>query len=698
MWRNNHHKQAVKVHMTMTHSDDSRLAISGEFILYAIIAVLAVVLRLPDLGTFPLNGQEAREALAAYRVIDPRSPGNPLPASQPLMFAANAVWMTIGGGDEAQARMPTVLLGALVVLLPALLRGWLGSVRALLLSVLLALSPVLFVASRSMSGGVWSVALALLGVWLVGRFIDTARRPYAIAATVALAFLLLMSEPAGFLLAGGLVAGLAFAVFMTDDSENVIRATIQAVRQAWPSAQAFPIAGFAVVVVATLFLVHPSGMAGVGELISRALSGLVSRPPGYPLAYPLMISLVYEPALWLIGLAGAYFVIHDDLENPNGVIRFAGRLLLGWLAFSVVAGLLYAGAGPDHALWFTLPLAGLGVLAVEKIFAPVRDPFWTAPAWGPLIHAVAVVGVLSIAVIHLLGLGRTLLRLDAAAFAPTITGQAGDVLILAVILVLTAVAYLMVSATWGPRNAPLALVVGGALLLFFTIRALIPLLTPTLSEQLTLQNWLKLVFVLLSSALFVITYFLVGSTWGPGAAWRGVGLGVFLFLTAFSVSAGWRTAVSAADDPADLWHISPPGRNLKLIEATLKEASLRSVGMPYDMDMVVQLPASGADDTPLAWLLRRFYKTTYTTELSPAINARAVIALKSEADPKLGASYVGQPFAASLTWNRASILVFDLIPWLYDRDVRYPPTPTDEMVLFLRADVYGLADAPKIGG
>lgn len=678
-----------------------RLVITGETILYVVIFVLALVLRLPNLGTFPLTASESHEALAAYRAVIPEAAGNPITPSQPLMFTFNAIALTIGGADNATPRLVTVILGALIVLMPLLLRRWIGVTRALLLSSLLAISPVLFIASRSMSGAVWSLALVLISIWLTARFIETARAPFAIAATIAVAFLVLMAEPAGFVIAFGLVVGIAFAVYTTEDSDGVLRNTISEARRAWPATQAFPIAALALIVVGTVFLIHPSGLAGIGELIGRGLGGIFRRPDGLSPAYPLLISLVYEPVLWLFGVLGVYFIAHDDLEASNGVARFIGRLLIGWLLFSVVAGLVYAGAGADHALWFTLPLAGLSMFALEKVFSPIRDFFWNPPAWGSYLHAVGVVAILAIMTINLMMFGTTVIGLDMTIFAPSVTGQGLDLFLIGLVIGLTLIGFVLVNAIWGPRNAPLILILGGAITLFLVARAVVPLLTPEFMQQMNVQSWFRLVFVLLSSALLVITYFLIGSTWGPGTAWRGLGLGSFLFLAAFSLSAGWRTAVLNADNPADLWHVNVAGRNLNLIENTLREASLRSVGTPYDMDITVQIPTAEADDTPVAWIVRRYKKTRFQTEMNESVTTRAAIAFKTDPQPTLGGTYVGQAFSAAFTWDRSTMLLWDVIPWLYDRQVRYQPTASQPMILYLRSDVYGLDPSttfPATGG
>src|SRR5262245_13833031 len=175
------------------------LWVSLELVLYIALLAFAFALRLPELGTVPLGDVEAHEALAAFRTITPNAPGTPLVAHTPLMFSVNALTMALVGSDNAATRMPTVIVGTLIVLFPLCFRRWFGPSRSLIRAGLLPISPVLLTASRTMSGSVWSTALALGAVFLVGKFYETRRATYGVAATTAIALLILMSESAGFL-------------------------------------------------------------------------------------------------------------------------------------------------------------------------------------------------------------------------------------------------------------------------------------------------------------------------------------------------------------------------------------------------------------------------------------------------------------------------------------------------------------------
>ncbi len=604
----------VEVETTNSAIGTPRVLVSVELIAYVALILLSLALRLPDLGVFPLNDQEAHEALAVFRAVDPRAVGSPLVAQNPLMFTVNMITMSIIGAETASARILTAILGVLLVCSPALFRRWLGRANAFIVAALLALSPVLLVASRSMSGAVWSIALAIGAVYAVGQFAESRRATYAIAATTLLLMLVLMAESAGFLTFFGLVIGLFFAYSSIDDPDRYYRRSIFQVLADWPWLRSLVVGGAIAALLATVFLTYPQGLSGIGNVLDRALRGFVARPAGYPFAYPLLISLVYEPLLWIFGLAGAYFTMTQAGD-------FLRRALVGWLIASVVWSITYAGAEPGHALWLTLPLAGLSAVAVERALSPVRDRFWNVPTWGPWVHGLAVAATLAIAGINLLAVGRMVMN----ALPDTVPG---------------------------------------------------------------LQRPMQLLMVAPASLLVVITFFLVGSMWGARAAWKGLAIGVLIVLGAYSLSVGWRAAVINGDDPREPLRLRPAARNLNLMVETLKTASLRATGAPYDMPLVVQRNSS-PENGALDWMLRRFYYAEYVMELAPTLSAPVVVAPRTDQPPKLGAAYVGQDFPVYFTWNGRT-LGWDFLTWLYARETRVPPVGDQYVVTWVRSDIYGV--------
>lgn len=421
-----------------------RVAVSLELILYVALVLLSLTLRLAELGTIPLSDGEAHEALAAFRAIEPRAAGSPLVSHNPLMFTANVITMSIGGSDTATARLPTAILGVLLVASPLLFRRWLGRVQALIIAALLAISPVLLLASRSMSGAVWAMALAVVGIYWLGKFIETRRAAYAILCSIALLMLVLMAEPGGFLTLVGLAFGLSFALSTVDDPDLEYRRAVAQGLRDWPWIRAAVIGGFVIALTAMVFLLYPQGLSGIGDVLYQAVRGLTTRPAGYPFAFPLLVSLLYEPVLWVFGLIGAYLVISRDGS-------FLQRAMVGWLIASAAWALGYGGAEPGDALWLTLPLAALSAITLEKMLAPVRDRFWNVPAWGPYVQGVAVAATLAIAAINLVIVGNGIMSSNPELLPSIPQPILMKVIMVVPALLLTVITFFLVGSMWGAR-------------------------------------------------------------------------------------------------------------------------------------------------------------------------------------------------------------------------------------------------------
>jgi predicted membrane-bound mannosyltransferase len=512
-------------------SATGKLWITGEIAIYVILVAFGLALRLPQLGAAPLDYPESHEALAAFRAIQPSAPGSPLVSTNPLMFGLNTIVMGIYKTDNFSARLATALVGVLVIFLPFLLRRWLGAPRALLMAALLALSPVLLSASYTMSGTVWSAALVLLTIWAVGQFVETRRIEFGMVGTVSGAMLLFTAESTGFITFLALLIGLIYALMSGGEGpveENIennaeprsarLRESFFDTLRSWPWIPGLVIALAAIAVVTTTFFIHPTGFSNIGEALNRGLSGLVTRPEGAPVAYPLWVSLLYEPVLWIFGIAGAFLVI---TEGGN----FLARVFLGWFAVALVAGILYAGGLPMHALWFTLPLAGLAAIAVERVLTPVRERFVEVPGWAPWLHGVGMIVMLSALGIYILTLARALLRADDS---------------------------------------------DGFL--------------PHFPQDIQHSQWIMILLVLL---LMGMTFLLVGSTWSNRTAWRGTGIGLLIFLLFAGFGMGWRSALQQSDDARDPWHPHAVSTSMLLLRDTLQVMSLRQTGDAHDIQITV---------------------------------------------------------------------------------------------------------------
>src|SRR5690348_3801029 len=93
-----------------------RLAIRGEVIVYLVIALLALVLRIAQLDVVPLSMHEARQALAAWRVVYPQAAGSLIVPESPVLFALHGLAYSVLGANEFSTRIFTALAGILLVL------------------------------------------------------------------------------------------------------------------------------------------------------------------------------------------------------------------------------------------------------------------------------------------------------------------------------------------------------------------------------------------------------------------------------------------------------------------------------------------------------------------------------------------------------------------------------------------------------
>ncbi len=421
-----------------------RVTVSLEATLYLALAALGLALRLAELDSIPLSDAEAREALAAWRFVQPGAPGSDLLSGSPLSFALNSLLFTLFGASELTARLMTALAGTGLALLPVLWRREMGRVAALASAVLLTFSPTALTAARTMSPAVWSVVLAVVGVWSAWRFYQARQPAYAVAATALAAATALLADPAGFVLLAILIAAWQVAMWLSVDEEPGRHPApqLRALLGEWPLRLALLTAGAVVLLVSTLFLLYPRGLAQVGELLERGLAGFFSRPDGHPFAFPLLTTLVYEPVLWVFGALGVTYALNAG--------RLWRRFLVGWVFGGLLAALLYAGAGPAYALWLVMPLAALAGDAVARLLQKVSDPYWTVPEWAVPLLGLSVAALLAVATVNLVWVARPLMAMSQSA---TVDIQPLRLLLVGMALLLLVILFFLGGSLWGARAA-----------------------------------------------------------------------------------------------------------------------------------------------------------------------------------------------------------------------------------------------------
>jgi uncharacterized protein (TIGR03663 family) len=336
----------------------SAFRITLEVGLWAVVAVVALALRLYSLDAAPLDAREAHEASLAWRAV--ARLGMPAGAEadySPVLLAANALVFTLCAVSDSIARLWPALMGALLALTPCLFRQRIGRVGALAAGSYLAFSPSALFASRHLDGTI--VAAAGVMVFLGGllRFFDTEKRSWLTWAGLGLA-LVVTSSPAAYGLL--LTMGLAFLVLVW----------------AWPGRWAgwwgrlrphlvyaiviFVLAGLA---LATGLGWNLGGLGATGDLLGAWLARFGPAPGSA--ASPLLVLAVYEPLALLLGLGGLVWAVRHGHR--------LGIALGLWAGLSGVLLALMRGRAVLDVTWVLLPAGLLAGLAAELLVRNVRE-------------------------------------------------------------------------------------------------------------------------------------------------------------------------------------------------------------------------------------------------------------------------------------------------------------------------------------
>lgn len=595
------------------HTEQARrMIVSAETLAYSAVFALALVLRLAELDTTPMMASETHNALAAWRVIMPNVPGETLIATSPILFALQSISFSLFGGSQIAARLATALGGAALVLTPILFRALIGTTRAFLVSLLLAFSPLLLLASRSSSPDVWALLLAVLGLAALTQVRGGQSRG-AVLAVVLFASLFFLTGAGGvaltLILAGaGVIVWLwrrNMLVINEDDNSDSPFAAFRG-----SLGLALPLATLTVLAISTGLMLYPAGLSAVGEGIGGAIRAVV-QPRGIS-GYATLVGLYYEPFVWLLALVG--FVLRRERLTATDIF------LAAWVVLAVIVTLFFGDASPDHVLWMLVPLAGLASHTLAWALATGRklvgDP--DVPRWARWLIAACTVGVVAVFTLAFQSMARSLLE------APQ-----------------------------------------GGLTLF--------------SPQPQ-----SIVLLLVSVMFLVIGFFLFASLWGGRTSWQGIVLGLALFGLITSLGRGWGAAVVDAENPVEFWHTEATHSDTVLLRETLLEVAERlSGGFPL-MPISVIAPQDGE----IAWLLRDFEATRYIREIDDALGTEVILAPKMLDSTLLEADYIGQDFTISRTWDASTMTALDFPAWWTQRRARLLGTDADEIVLWLRSDVY----------
>lgn len=628
-----------------------------EWLAYAGLIVLALLLRVLALDASPLTVREASPALTALQSVSPYAEFTADQVTDsPIVFQAQRFSFSVLGANEIAARILTALAGTAAAFLPLLLRSELGQGRTLILCLLLALSPVGLMSSRSSAGLIWGLAFAWVAIWAWLRFARTQAPHFAIAGLVASGLLIFTASPGAVMLAivldlSALIAWLLTALDRVDETVSFEPgAQLGRFFGRIPWLRGLLILGFLTVAMTTTFLLYPRGLSGVGEVLTGFLQGFTQRPPDAFGSLPLTTALFYEPLLWIFALLGVIVLLRQR------EFSFMDRLFAIWAVLGIAAAVLYQGGEPADALWITVPLAGLASAVIARLFVPAYDAFGE----DPLEYGYEGDDPIPDAANEAFG----------ARWAVPLLAGAGLLLMTMIAMHLQVIGRASVGQAQG-----------------FSVIEMITRVVDTASAS---NLRVSVLWTFISVMFFVIGGLLAASLWGNRKAVRGLTLGILGFMVINGLSSAWGATVSDAGLALEPWHYQAVSPQMQMLRETLIELDQRESLATRELPItIVADPATGVTrDGPVAWAVRDFRNVTFVSSLPEAEGEQVVIAADQGSDISLGGSYVGRPFVAITSWAPATVEGMDAVGWWFQRIARQQPVVMLPVALYVRMDIY----------
>ena len=608
--------------------------VSIEAVVYVALGVFVLLLYLLRLGIVPLTPSEITPALAAWQAVS--GADVTAPASSALPHLARMFTLSALGTGEVAVRVPTALAAFALVFSPLLFRDVFGRARTLIMVVLLACSTVTLASARLSSPVVWQMLFGVLTLRALWDYAKSRTVAASVATAVSLAVTVLLTGATGQVVALVLLVAAVTAVRLHNSQPADTPLRDAAREWAWlPSLSA---AALVTVIAATGMMVYPAGMDAVAQAVGDGLFGWIRPAESAPLFAAVLASLVYEPHLWLFGIIGGYMARRQDaLRLPRPLLAHLGELSPPSLGFSTRE------PRPEHALWLTLPLmAGLASLPIEAAFQHEDGPLWyqegdvngnvfglVVPAWSRWVIAGVTAVLLSLVLMHIGWLSRTLLTANFSAGVNL--------------------------TTLTPLGAP-----------FF--------------------------FVVIMLLLFVLSGFTAASLYGTGATLRGGAIGVLIIVALFaSLGSGWQVAVTRADDPRELWH-TPALLMVRMCSCSVRHSMSWPTAKLAASPNLRSSSWRTAKPSPTTTASRGCCGASRTRCLSRPCPApsrmKSLSRPKWTKRPNLRGNYVGQRFTLGQTWSLGDLTAQGVPAWWFQRQTQTQPTPAQIVVLWVRQDVY----------
>lgn len=353
--------ETAERHETVEAAAPARSVITVEKGIYGILVLIALVLRLVDLGGAPMNAGEAGQAIAAYRLAT----GSGLPSGlyNPLLLTFNFLTFVFGGASDTFARLLPALAGALLVAIPYWMRRWLDRPGAIAAAALLALSPSFVAFSRVLDPAIIA-AFGIAAALTMGLRVLVAHIPRRYILTAAYLAVALVAGRAGWVWAL-LTIGFALAVvYYPEDTvtREDILAAARALRDDRSTLFTTIVVGVVVfLALSTAVFFNPTGFQAVLDTAAGWWRGSGESAPAWQ--YLLDIA-AYDTLTLVFGLVGLGWLI---FRRRNLFAVYLGL----WFLVMLILSLLSPVRPPSGVIAILLPLTLLAGMLLGEFFGDV---------------------------------------------------------------------------------------------------------------------------------------------------------------------------------------------------------------------------------------------------------------------------------------------------------------------------------------
>lgn len=170
------------------------LSVDAERLAYLAIFVLAVLTRFWELGVRVMSHDESLHTRYSWNLYQGQGFSHTPLMHGPLLFHMTALNYLLFGDNDFTSRIYTAIVGIVVVMLPILMRRWLGKLGALAASVFFLISPLILYYSRYIRHDMPAILGALVMAIAIWRYIEDRRFKYLIWLAVGQVILFMSKE------------------------------------------------------------------------------------------------------------------------------------------------------------------------------------------------------------------------------------------------------------------------------------------------------------------------------------------------------------------------------------------------------------------------------------------------------------------------------------------------------------------------